>query len=98
MRGLCRSNLERRLQSRLSPGAVAAADGGAAAAPAPDVPECPLCLEEMKPPMQIYNCRNGHLICGDCLPKVDSCTNCRTEYTGRATTVEQMLRQKFGQQ
>ena len=32
------------------------------AAATPNVPECPVCLEEMNPPTEIFNCRNGHLI------------------------------------
>jgi ankyrin repeat protein len=93
-----KSNLERRLQSRLVPAAATgAAIAPAGIAPSPEAPKCPMCIEEMKPPMQICNCRNGHLICGDCMPKVACCTNCRTKYLGRATAVEQMLRQTFGQ-
>ena len=61
-------------------------------------PDCPVCLEEMKPPTQIFNCRNGHLICADCRPRLSICTNCRAEYTGRATAVEQMTRQMFNVQ
>eukprot|EP00092_Neocalanus_flemingeri_P009793 GFUD01010551.1.p1 GENE.GFUD01010551.1~~GFUD01010551.1.p1 ORF type:complete len:230 (-),score=76.73 GFUD01010551.1:58-747(-) len=61
----------------------------------PPVPECPVCLEEMKPPLKIFNCRNGHLVCSECRPRLTVCTNCREEYTGRATAVEQMLRQMF---
>jgi len=60
------------------------------------IPECPVCLEEMRPPTQIFNCRNGHLICKKCRPKVNKCTHCRVEYTGRATAVEQMIRDMEG--
>ena len=61
----------------------------------PDVPECPVCMEEMRPPMQIFNCRNGHLICSVCRPNVLVCANCRQAYLGRATAVEQIIRQMF---
>jgi len=86
-----RGNLERRMQALMS----------TPAAPTPNVPECPVCMEEMNPPTEIFNCRNGHLICGECRPNVanNMCTTCRVvEYTGRATAVEQMIRQMFGQQ
>jgi len=86
-----RSDLERRMQARMRTPANAT----------PNVPECPVCLEEMNPPTEIFNCRNGHLICGECRPNVanNMCTTCRVvEYTGRATAVEQMIRQMFGQQ
>jgi hypothetical protein len=60
--------------------------------PSSDIPECPVCLEEMKPPLKIFTCGNGHLICSTCRPKVSICTNCREKYTGRATAVEQIIR------
>ena len=61
-------------------------------------PECPVCLEEMKPPTQIFHCHNGHLVCAECRPKVinDMCITCRAvKYIGRATAVEQMIRDMF---
>jgi len=67
----------------------------------PKVPECPVCLEEMSPPTEIFSCRNGHLVCGECKPKLTAnadsmCTTCRTvKYMGRATAVEQMIREMF---
>jgi hypothetical protein len=66
--------------------------------PTPDFPECPVCFEEMKPPLEIFNCRNGHLICSVCRPRLSICTNWRAEYTGRATAVEQMIRQMLNMQ
>jgi len=69
-------------------------------APPPSlIPECPVCLEEMRPPLQIYNCSNGHLICSICEQKISSnaCTSrCGGVYTGRATAMEQMVRQILG--
>ena len=65
---------------------------------APKTPECPMCLEDMKPPLQIFSCHNGHLICGECKPKVidDVCITCRTvKYMGRATAMEQMISDMF---
>ena len=80
------SDLERALQSRMKFARI------------PKTPECPICLEEMKPPTQIFNCNNGHLVCGGCRPKVidNMCSTCRTvKYTGRATAVEQMISDMF---
>eukprot|EP00092_Neocalanus_flemingeri_P031786 GFUD01034529.1.p1 GENE.GFUD01034529.1~~GFUD01034529.1.p1 ORF type:complete len:302 (+),score=107.81 GFUD01034529.1:82-987(+) len=90
-----KSELERQMQAHFSSCATSAPS--TSSTPSPDVPECPVCMEEMKPPMQIFNCRNGHLTCADCRPKmtIAICTICRTEFTGRATAVEQMLRQMF---
>ena len=85
-----KSDLQRRMQAWLQPAGATAS-----------VPQCPVCLDKMRPPVRIFNCRNGHLICGQCRPQVDNdmCTTCRVvEYTGRATAVEQMIRQMHGQQ
>merc|ERR1712179_628428 len=66
------------------------------------VPECPVCYERMMPPRNIYTCGNGHVICSDCKARMNEtgnfrCTNhCGTRYTGRATTVEQMIREIMG--
>jgi len=66
------------------------------------VPECPVCYERMMPPRNIYTCGNGHVICSDCKARMNEtgnfrCTNhCGARYTGRATTVEQMIREIMG--
>jgi len=66
------------------------------------VPECPVCYERMNPPMQIYTCGNGHVICSVCKEKVkktgtNMCINCcGAVYTGRATAMEQIIRQILG--
>eukprot|EP00092_Neocalanus_flemingeri_P027979 GFUD01030376.1.p1 GENE.GFUD01030376.1~~GFUD01030376.1.p1 ORF type:complete len:248 (+),score=63.89 GFUD01030376.1:55-798(+) len=41
-------------------------------------PECPICFEEMKPPVRIVQCRSGHLLCQQCRdrPQVTSCPTC----------------------
>jgi len=52
---------------------------------------CPVCLETMRPPLQIFSCANGHLICSNCKPRVTKCF-CQAMYTGRATAMEQMVR------
>eukprot|EP00092_Neocalanus_flemingeri_P100064 GFUD01127752.1.p1 GENE.GFUD01127752.1~~GFUD01127752.1.p1 ORF type:complete len:269 (+),score=61.73 GFUD01127752.1:1-807(+) len=28
--------------------------------------ECPVCLEEMKPPVNMFQCRQGHVVCQNC--------------------------------
>jgi len=63
------------------------------------VPECPVCLVKMAPPLQIFNCSNGHLICSLCKPRIagNLCvTLCQGSYTGRATAVEQIVRNTLG--
>ena len=54
-------------------------------------PECPVCYENLVPPLQIYSCENGHLVCQDCKPKLSSCILCRGTLVGRATAMEQLL-------
>merc|ERR1719431_1050660 len=51
------------------------------------VPECPVCFERMIPPMHIYTCWNGHVICSFCKEKFketgNMCiNNCRAVYAG----------------
>ena len=38
--------------------------------PPPPPPECPICYEPMVPPLRIYQCGDGHLICGACRPRL----------------------------
>ena len=59
------------------------------------IPECYVCLEAMKPPLEILNCTNGHLICSMCFPmlQVKVCGQCNGDITGKATAMEQMVRQ-----
>jgi len=42
---------------------------------AQDILECPICLE--LPDKPVYQCKNGHLICRACYPKVKICPVCR---------------------
>ena len=37
---------------------------------APNAPECPICYELMSPPTRIFHCGAGHLVCGNCRPKL----------------------------
>ena len=36
--------------------------------------ECPICYEEMKPPIKIFQCSEGHLLCDNCFKKVSEST------------------------
>jgi len=60
----------------------------------PEVPECPVCFNEMVPPTRIFQCRDGHLVCETCKVGLAPCIcpECRQEVTGRATGVEKLLR------
>jgi len=63
------------------------------------IPECPVCYDELRPPLEIFTCGTGHLICSVCRPDIagDMCVQrCGTRYSGRATAMEQMVRQILG--
>ena len=61
----------------------------------PSVPECPVCLDQMAPPTKIFQCSNRHHICGSCwlLLKPCICPKCRRKIIGRATDMENFLRE-----
>ena len=41
-----------------------------AADQAPTAPDCPICYELMSPPIRIFQCGAGHLVCGTCRPRL----------------------------
>eukprot|EP00092_Neocalanus_flemingeri_P071945 GFUD01088455.1.p1 GENE.GFUD01088455.1~~GFUD01088455.1.p1 ORF type:complete len:562 (-),score=184.24 GFUD01088455.1:68-1753(-) len=61
--------------------------------------ECPVCLEKMAPPKRIFQCRQGHAICGNCFerPQVKKCPTCRGAFIGRATVLEKVAATLFSQ-
>ena len=81
-----------------TPGPSSSSAAPPAPAPAPHpslsslIPSCPICLDSMKPPLKIFNCGNGHLICSSCQPKTSICF-CKSKYRGKATAMEQMVGQ-----
>eukprot|EP00092_Neocalanus_flemingeri_P085893 GFUD01108148.1.p1 GENE.GFUD01108148.1~~GFUD01108148.1.p1 ORF type:complete len:262 (+),score=107.40 GFUD01108148.1:55-840(+) len=62
--------------------------------------ECPVCMEEMKPPRRIWQCSDGHAVCEHCRkkPAVTCCPTCRKYIVGRSTIAEKMARSLFGQE
>ena len=50
--------------------------------------ECPVCLEEMRPPARIFQCSRGHALCGGCRarPEVRRCPTCRLAFTPHTLT------------
>ena len=59
--------------------------------------ECPVCLGIMGPPRQIFQCPNGHLICGACKTNTHSitCHICRVHLGGgytRSLAMERVIR------
>jgi len=62
--------------------------------------ECPVCLEEMKPPRRIWQCADGHPVCEYCRkkPQVTCCPACRKYLVGRSTIAEKLARAVFGEE
>ena len=63
------------------------------------VPECPVCLVDMLPPKQIFQCLEGHLVCSDCRPRANAfgCVTCRNKngYQSRARYIEDLVRKRI---
>ena len=83
--------LHKELEKRLGSSAANAPGPSSPPPPASLLPSCPVCYETMKPPLQIFTCGNGHLICSSCKPRATKCF-CQAMYMGRATAMEQMVR------
>ena len=61
-------------------------------------PECPICFEELKPPMHIIQCLKGHKLCEPCSQKPDivSCPGaCKSAFMGRDFGMEAFLLEQF---
>ena len=43
-----------------------------------DLLECPVCMDTIKS-VPIYQCTNGHVICKDCIEKLNNCPICRND-------------------
>ncbi len=50
--------------------------------------ECSVCLDDMKPPVKIFQCKNGHVMCESCKnhPEVLTCPTCRIPLTGAGSS------------
>ena len=63
-----------------------------------DILECPVCIEAIKS-APINQCTNGHVICKDCILKLDSCPICRSDPTlARNLMLEQIIAKIYGPQ
>jgi uncharacterized Fe-S cluster-containing protein len=59
-----------------------------------DLLQCPVCIESIKT-TPIHQCANGHVICKDCIPKLNNCPICRNDSTlSRNLMIEQII-EKF---
>ena len=43
-----------------------------------DLLECPVCMETIRS-VPVYQCANGHVICEDCIEKLNNCPICRND-------------------
>ena len=41
------------------------------------IPECPVCYERFTGQSQVFQCQQGHFVCGTCRPRVNNCPTCR---------------------
>ena len=59
--------------------------------------ECPVCLDEMAPPRQIWMCFNGHSVCGKCRGELKNCLcpSCKTPVDRRNIALEKMAMKLF---
>ena len=60
--------------------------------------ECPVCLEEMRPPTRIWQCGSGHPVCDTCIrsPRVTCCPTCRQKIVGRNVLAEKLAKSFYG--
>jgi len=61
---------------------------------------CPVCLDIAKPPLQVWQCPEGHIICGSCAdrPELLVCPQCRVSLAGmlsRNRALEDLSRRTF---
>ena len=43
-----------------------------------DLLECPVCMETIKS-VPVYQCTNGHVMCKECIEKLNNCPLCRND-------------------
>ena len=55
------------------------------------IPECPVCYERFTGQSQVFQCQQGHFVCGTCRPRVQTCPVCRGIMMGRCNGFEQFL-------
>ena len=53
--------------------------------------ECPVCYEKFTGQSQVFQCQQGHFVCGTCRPRVNNCPVCRGNMMGRCNGAEQIL-------
>ena len=64
------------------------------------IPECVICLDELRPPLKIVQCIKGHKVCEPCSEKVEvkACPSCKAGFLGRDHGMEGFVRELLGVQ
>ena len=63
-----------------------------------DLLECPVCTETIKS-VPVYQCANGHVICKDCIKKLNNCPICRNDSApARSLQLEKIVQRLEGVQ
>jgi len=59
--------------------------------------ECSVCMEDMRPPIKIFQCRNGHVMCETCKnhPEVLTCPTCRIPFPGPSSLLRNITMEKL---
>ena len=61
-----------------------------------DLLECPVCMETIKS-VPVYQCNNGHVICKDCIKKLNNCPICRNDSApARSLQLEKIVQRLEG--
>ena len=61
------------------------------------IPSCRVCYNKLVPPLQVFSCTNRHLICLSCKERTgDRYSTSRVVGRGRATAIEEVIRQVMG--
>ena len=63
-----------------------------------DLSECPVCIEAIRS-APIHQCTNGHVICKNCILKLENCPICRSDSKlARNLMLEQIIAKIYGPQ
>jgi hypothetical protein len=55
-----------------------------------EIVECPVCMEVPRNG-PIHQCKNGHVVCNKCKPKLRRCPSCREPIDARSLKIEQLV-------
>ena len=50
-----------------------------------------VCFSQFRRQSEVHQCGQGHFVCGDCRPRVQTCPTCRGALTGRCHGFEEFM-------